>query len=60
MGRACGTHGGEEKCSWGNPKERDHFEELRVVGKDIIKIEFKSVGCKFIKLIWPRTEKAAG
>jgi hypothetical protein len=38
MGRTCGTHEGEEKCCWGGLKERDHFEELHVGGRILLKL----------------------
>jgi hypothetical protein len=40
MGETCGTYEGEEKLigfRWGNLKEREHLEDLRVDGSTILK-----------------------
>ena len=49
---------GEEKCSWGNLK--GPLRRATRSWKDIIKTELKGIGCKFIKLMWPKIENAAG
>jgi len=45
MGRACSMYGGGEVHTgfwWGNPKERDHLEDLGVDGRRILKLIFKN------------------
>jgi hypothetical protein len=40
MGGTCGTYGTEEKLiefRWGELKEREHFEDLRLGGSTILK-----------------------
>ena len=44
----------------GKPEGDGPLRRATRIWKDIIKIELKGIGCKFIKLIWPRREKAAG
>ena len=41
MGRTCGTHGEKENVLGGNVKERDHIEDVRVVGRMSIKLNLK-------------------
>ena len=47
MGGACGMYGGEENCiqnfSWGNLRERDHLEDLRVDGKNNVEWIFQEI-----------------
>jgi hypothetical protein len=41
MGKACGMYGGEEWCSQGNLGERDHWEDLGIDGKKLLKWIFR-------------------
>jgi hypothetical protein len=46
MGRTFGTYGRRERCikrfSWGNVRERDHWEDLGVDGKIILRLISRS------------------
>ena len=58
MGGACGTYGGKKwvtGCLWGNQTERDHFEDLGVEGRIILKCILENeVGTALTTLIWAR------
>ena len=43
----------------GKPEGEGALGRPTGIWKDIIKTELKSIGCKFIELIWPKVEKAA-
>jgi len=44
MGEACGAYGGGERCaqgsSWGNLRERDHWEDPDVDGRMVLRWVF--------------------
>jgi hypothetical protein len=48
MGRTCGTKEGEEECiqnfGWESQKERDHYEDLNVGGRIILKWILREIG----------------
>lgn len=64
MGRACGTHGGKRngyKALVGIPKEGDHFEDIGVDGKVILKCTFKEWGgCAWMGFIGHRVGTGCG
>jgi hypothetical protein len=41
LGGACNNFWGEKRFWWGHPRERNHFEDLGVEGKIILKWTFK-------------------
>jgi hypothetical protein len=51
---------GRRKMFLGKPEKEGLLRRATRSWKDVIKIELTGIGCKSVKMIWPRVEKAAG